>query len=249
MNVAIFGGTFDPIHNGHLAVARAARERYALKQVLFVPADAPPHKLKVPITPYRHRFAMVALATAGEKEFIASDLEARAEGEDRAPSYTYDTVKRARTMLKKSDRLFFLIGMDAFADIAKWYRPEDLLRAVEFIVVSRPGYSLADVATALPESMRPKQEVIKALKQQAATGEIVMPDYTIHLLGGMNERAAATTIRGAAAAKKVLGKSVPESVAEYIKKTQLYRRPTTPVPAGKLVAMPARRRGAEAEAE
>src|ERR1700760_4717206 len=111
MNVAIFGGTFDPIHTGHVAVARAARERFQLKQVLFIPADAPPHKLKTPITPYHHRLAMVGLATEGGKEFIWPALEARGPGEERQPSYSIDTVRRVRKQLKKADRLFFIIGI------------------------------------------------------------------------------------------------------------------------------------------
>jgi nicotinate-nucleotide adenylyltransferase len=225
MNVAIFGGTFDPIHSGHLAVARAARERFALKQVLFIPADAPPHKMKAPITAYQHRFAMVAIATAGEKEFVPSDLEAPPTADkERRPSYSIETVRRVRSMLKNSDRLFFLIGMDAFKDIATWREPDALLREAEFIVVSRPGFSLADVADALPEKLRPKKEVVQALKKQQALGDIVMPGYTIHLLGDLNERASATHVRSSAEAKKSLGKSVPPAVAEYIKKVGLYRK-------------------------
>ena len=223
MNVAIFGGTFDPIHSGHLAVARAARERFQLKQILFVPADAPPHKLKTPLTPYHHRLAMVALATEGEKEFVASDLEARAPGEERKPSYSIDTVRRLRAKLKKADRLFFIIGIDAFKIFATWREPEALLREVEFIVVSRPGVSLADVADSLPEKLRPKKEVVQPLKKQQATGDIVMPQYTIHLMGDLHEKASATQVRSSAEAKKALGKSVPPSVAEYIKKVGLYR--------------------------
>src|SRR5690242_10411741 len=164
MNVAIFGGTFDPIHSGHLAVARAARERFSLKQVLFIPADAPPHKLKTPITPYHHRFAMVSMAVEGEKEFIPSDLEARGPGEERRPSYSIDTVKRVRGGLKKADRLFLIIGIDAFKIFATWREPEALLKEAEFIVVSRPGFSLADVADYLPEKLRPNPKVIAALK-------------------------------------------------------------------------------------
>lgn len=223
MNVAIFGGTFDPVHSGHIAVARAARERFALKQVLFIPADAPPHKMKTPITPYHHRFAMVALATEGEKEFIASDLEARPPGEDRKPSYSIDTVRRVRKGLKKADRLFFIIGIDAFKIFATWREPEALLREAEFIVVSRPGFSLADVADSLPEKLRPKQKVVQVLKKQQATGDIVMPQYTIHLMGDLHERASATHVRSSAEAKKALGKSVPPAVAEYIKKVGLYK--------------------------
>src|ERR1700727_2141284 len=122
MNLALFGGTFDPIHRGHLKVARAAAAHFGLKQVWFVPADIPPHKQKEPITLYEHRFAMTALAVAGEKDFIPSLLEAPEQNvstKERRPSYSIETVRRVKKKLGKSDHLYFLIGMDAFKDIAK----------------------------------------------------------------------------------------------------------------------------------
>ena len=152
MNLALFGGTFDPIHRGHVVVARAAAAKFGLKQVWFVPADIPPHKQKTPITPYYHRYAMVSLALGGEKEFVPSLLEApdlEHGGPDRQPSYSIETVRRVKKALGKSDHLYFLIGMDAFKDIAKWYKPEELLGECDFIVAARPGYSLADVAILL----------------------------------------------------------------------------------------------------
>src|SRR3954454_7899488 len=105
MNVGLFGGTFDPIHRGHIAVARAAQERFELGRILFVPAATPPHKLTQPITSYAHRYAMVALAISGEKTFIPSDIESPEQFGDR-PSYTIETVARLRKQLKKADRLF-----------------------------------------------------------------------------------------------------------------------------------------------
>ncbi|MBV9085858.1 MAG: adenylyltransferase/cytidyltransferase family protein, partial [Acidobacteriaceae bacterium] len=113
MNVALFGGTFDPVHRGHLAVARAALEKFGLKKILFVAADIPPHKVRVPITEYYHRYAMLTLATAGEKAFVPSMLEANGPGATQ-PSYSIETVRRFRRTLNKSDHLFFLIGIDAF---------------------------------------------------------------------------------------------------------------------------------------
>src|SRR3954454_8057800 len=144
MNVGLLGGTFDPIHRGHLAVARAAQQRFDLGRILFVPAGAPPHKQKQPLTPYAHRYAMVALATGGEKGFIPSDIESF-EQLDGKPSYSIDTVRRLKSQLKRSDHLYFIIGIDAFKDIATWRQPEALLKETDFIVVSRPGYSLADI--------------------------------------------------------------------------------------------------------
>jgi len=229
MNIGLFGGTFDPVHRGHIALAKAAMERCKLHRVYLVPANIPPHKQKQPLTPFAHRFAMLALATATEKAFVPSMLEAPEEGvtpirKDRPekPNYTIDTVRRLKQSLKASDKLFLLIGMDAFADIAKWREAEALFCECEFIVAGRPGYFLADVANALPESLRPRAELTRPFQKQAATGDLVLPGVTIHLLGDLCQPAAATAIREAAAAGKPLGRFLDAPVAEYIRKMGLY---------------------------
>jgi nicotinate-nucleotide adenylyltransferase len=232
MNIGLFGGTFDPIHRGHIAVARAALERCKLNRIHFVPANIPPHKQKQPLSPFLHRFAMLVLATSGEKAFVPSLLEApeefpaaeNAKKENRLrPNYTIDTVRRMKQSLKAIDKLFLIIGMDAFAEIATWHQAEALFGEVEFVVASRPGYSLADVANALPESLRPRPEVTKPFQKQKATGDLVLKGATIHLLGDLNQPASATAIRQAAAAGKSLGRFVEEPVAQYIKKMELFK--------------------------
>lgn len=227
MNIGLFGGTFDPVHRGHLALARAAMERCKLHRVCFVPAGAPPHKQEQPLAPFAHRFAMLALATADEKAFVPSLLEAPQDGvkKDRAekPNYSIDTVRRLKQSFKNADRLFFLIGMDAFADIGNWHQAEALFRECDFIVAGRPGYSLADVAKALPESLRPRDEVMKPFHKQEAAGDLMLPGVRIHLLGDLRQPASATAIRQAAAAGKALGRFLDPPVAEYIKKMGLYR--------------------------
>jgi len=225
MNVAIFGGTFDPVHRGHVAVARAAAERFKLGRIYFVPADIPPHKQKQPLTPYYHRYAMLALALAGEKNFIPSLLEAPEviQSEGALASYSIDTVRRFKRRLKKSDKLFFLIGIDAFMDIAKWRSPVELLRECEFIVASRPGFSLSQVARALPEELRPAAQVAQIFQKQAATGELVLSGTTIHLLDVVNEPDSATKVRKAASSGRKIVNKVSDAVAEYIRKEQLYK--------------------------
>jgi nicotinate-nucleotide adenylyltransferase len=236
MNIGLFGGTFDPVHRGHLALARAALEQYKLHRVHFVAANIPPHKQRQPLTAFVHRFAMLALATAEEKAFVPSLLEAPEEGappvkppkknkEDSAekPNYTIDTIRRLKQSFKAVDRLFLIIGMDAFAEIAKWHQAEALFGECEFVVASRPGYSLADVANALPESLRPRPEVTLPFQKQAATGDLVLKGATIHLLADLHQPASATAIRQAAAAGKPLGRFVDPPVAEYIRKMGLYR--------------------------
>jgi len=222
MNVAIFGGTFDPIHRGHIAVARAAAEAYDLGRIYFVPADIPPHKQRRAITPFFHRYAMVALATQSERNFFPSLLEAPGEEALRAPSYSIETVRRFRSLLPRSDKVYFLIGIDAFMDVGKWYQAEALLREVEFIVASRPGFSLADVAQALPEAMRPPDQVADAFKKRAAKGKMAVGGAVIHLLPRLNEAASATEIRKAAQSGRSLARWLPEAVVEYVKKMHLY---------------------------
>jgi nicotinate-nucleotide adenylyltransferase len=234
MNIGLLGGTFDPIHHGHLALARAAKERYDLGRIFFVPASIPPHKQSRAVTPYFHRYAMVVLATVGEKAFIPSLLEAPGAAavpgppgkkqKDAMPAanYSIDTVRRLKESLKKIDRLFFLIGIDAFSEIAQWHQSEALFRECEFIVASRPGYSLADVANALPEKIRPARSVSQPFAKQPAQGDLVLSGATIHLLADVHQAVSATAIREAVAAKKPLRKYVDSAVEEYIKKEGLY---------------------------
>lgn len=233
MNIGLFGGTFDPIHKGHTALAQAARGRCQLGRILFVPTNVPPHKAAQPVASYFHRYAMTALAITGEKAFVPSLLESPGEFvlQDKkgargttvfAPNYSIDTVRRFKRELKKSDRLFFLIGIDAFKDIAKWREPEALFSECEFIVASRPGYSLADVASSLPEKLRPREEVTRPFAKQPAKGDLVLPGLALHLLDDVNQNISATAVRAAIAAKRPIKRFVPESVEEYIKKEGLY---------------------------
>jgi len=232
MNIGLFGGTFDPVHRGHLALVRAAREQCKLARILFVPANIPPHKQSQSLLAFAHRYAMIALATAGEKDFAPSLLEAPVEFQEGGnkgrmaaakPNYTIDTVKRLKQSFKKADRLFLLIGIDAFKDIAKWQEAEALFRECEFVVASRPGFSLADVANALPASLRPRAEVTRPFHKQAATGDLVLKGATIHMLGAVYQPISSTSIRDAAVAGKSLGRFVQPAVADYIKKMGLYK--------------------------
>ena len=132
MRLALFGGTFDPIHIAHLIVAREAADQFRLEQVWFVPAAHPPHKSDQTAASYEDRYRMVELACGADARFRASRLEA---GEGR--SYSVDTLQRVRAM---GEEPYFIIGADAFADIASWHRWRDLILTTEFIVVTRPGH-------------------------------------------------------------------------------------------------------------
>ena len=228
MKIGLFGGTFDPVHRGHMALARTALERCQLNRIYFVPASLPPHKPPQALSPFAHRYAMLTLATAQERAFVPSLLEAPdelASGRERPPkpNYTIDTIKRLKQSLKKSDSLLLLIGIDAFADIAQWHQAEALFRECEFVVASRPGYSLADVANALPESLRPKAEVTRPFRKQAATGDLVLHGAAIHLLDDVQQAVSATAIRQAVSAGKPLGRFLDPLVADYVKKMGLYK--------------------------
>ena len=225
MNIALFGGTFDPIHRGHLNVARAAAKRFKLKEVWFVPADIPPHKQKSPVTSYFHRYSMVSLAVAGNPDFLPSLLEAPDPEAhmERRPSYSIDTVRRVKKDLRKSDRLFFLIGIDAFRDIAKWHEAEALLRECEFIVAARPGYSLAEVTPSLPIALRPNPAESRKLSLSYPDGPLRFQGVKLQLLPETHEDVSATQIRAAMRSSGGLKKLVPDAVAEYIRKERLYR--------------------------
>lgn len=135
VRLAIFGGTFDPIHNAHLAIARAAADSFRLDRVLLVPASHPPHKAGGAHAPYEDRVRMAELACAGEARFEVSRIE---EGARR--SYSIDTIEKVRARIAPGDELFFIIGADAFAELQTWFRWRDVAAAVHFLVISRPGH-------------------------------------------------------------------------------------------------------------
>jgi len=132
MRLALFGGTFDPVHNAHLTVAREAADQFHLDQVWFIPAAHPPHKVDQMVAGYEDRLRMVELACRADPRFQPSRLEAGAQ-----KSYSFETVEKVRGM---GEEPFFIIGADAFAEIATWHRWRDLVDATEFIVVTRPGH-------------------------------------------------------------------------------------------------------------
>jgi len=214
MNIAIFGGTFDPIHAGHLAAARAAQERFNLDRVLFIPTGNPPHKIHDRLTDYSHRYAMVTLACAGEPGFIPSTIEAPTV--DGSPRYSIDTVRAVRRRLRLHDRLFFLVGADAFLDLPHWKEFRRLLDTVEFIVVSRPGFGADALRQVPPPDLMPARR----FPPQAET--LRLRHGAIHLLPGVDSPVASREIRQAVRARKSISGLVPLLVEEYILKEGLY---------------------------
>jgi len=133
--IAIFGGTFDPVHNAHLTVAKEAVVQFGLSSVLFVVAARPPHKIGAVHASYAHRMRMVELACARTPEFVPSRLEEYDE-----VSYSITTIQRVKATAGPEAAVYFLIGADAFADIQTWHRWSDVVRELQFIVVTRPGH-------------------------------------------------------------------------------------------------------------
>ena len=215
MNIALFGGAFDPVHSGHLAAAQAAQQAFRLDQVLFVPARLPPHKRGRPLTSLLHRYAMVALACGGSPAFIPSLLEAGPEGSTE-PNYSIVTVRKLTEQLRGQDRLFFLIGADAFLYIREWREPVALLDSCDFIIVNRPGSSLAKIAEALPEGLRAGPET------DEAQPVIPLRRTFLHLLTSVASDISSSAIRQLARQKESLAGLVPSAVEDYIHKVGLY---------------------------
>jgi len=143
LRLGLLGGSFNPVHNGHLAIARQTREALGLDQVLFIPTSHPPHKPNNSLAPSQDRYEMVRLAIASDPAFAISDVEIRRPGK----SYTIDTVRLLQQEYGAQTQLFFLIGLDAFLDFPSWRDPQTLLTLCRFVVLSRPGLSFRSLST------------------------------------------------------------------------------------------------------
>jgi nicotinate-nucleotide adenylyltransferase len=203
------GGTFDPIHCGHLDVARAARHALSLETVHLVPARVPPHRM-APQATAEHRMAMVTLAARSADWLRVSDIEMAAE----APSYTVDTLDRLAAGGTALDTLHVITGADAFADILSWKDAENLLNRCHFVVVSRPGHPAPGLRLMLP----------------TLAARMLNPgDYddqrqpSIFLVDAPTAPVSSTKIRALASGGSSLAGLVPPAVAEYIDRNALYR--------------------------
>jgi nicotinate-nucleotide adenylyltransferase len=145
--IGVMGGTFDPIHIGHLIIAEESRYRFELERVIFVPAGIPPHKPSEPISGREDRYKMTVLAIEDNPAFEASRVEIDRPG----PSYTVDTLTEFKRIYGEETRLFFITGADAILQILTWHRPENLRCMCKFIAATRPGYDLREVERRLPQ--------------------------------------------------------------------------------------------------
>jgi nicotinate-nucleotide adenylyltransferase len=209
--LGVLGGTFDPIHLGHLDAAEAARAAMELDEVLFVPAHDPPHKPADPRASAFHRFALVGLAIQESPGYRASDMELTREG----ASYTADTLRGLHACGWRPSQIFFIVGADAFAEIATWREFPKVLNLGQFVVIARPGTTLDEAVARTPElRQRVRTRGDRAREPQDSTG--------IYLVEARTRDVSSTTIRARLAARDSIDDLVPAAVARHIIAHHLY---------------------------
>lgn len=231
MRVAFFGGSFDPPHRGHLAIAEAALERLYLDRVLFAPVGRQPLKhgaapFSYAVTSYEDRCALVDLAIAEQPAMTVSLLDApKADGE---PNYTLDTLRQLKATLAPTDELFCLIGADSFGTLRQWRNAAELLVSYNFIVASRPGFTLGDLAAALPDSLVAGLSAIEPIESGGGFQLFHVADESgrqasLYSLPDLDENISATEIRAALASGSAEQNVLLPAVIRYIESHGLYK--------------------------
>jgi nicotinate-nucleotide adenylyltransferase len=200
MNIGVLGGTFDPIHMGHLKVAEKARDRLNLAQTLFMPAGQPWLKLNNAISPAQHRLEMVRLALADKPYFKLSTMEIERTG----PTYTVDTIAELQAQLGAGDEIFFILGWDNLTQFPQWHQPARLIKMCRLVAVPRVNYPVPDL-----DSL---EAVLAGLSQRV----ILLDEPRIDI--------SASEIRRRVARGLSIHHLVPEPVERYIKQHRLYLR-------------------------
>jgi nicotinate-nucleotide adenylyltransferase len=216
--IALYGGTFDPVHLGHLEVARTISRLFEIDELFFVLAQVAPHKILRPVTPALHRYAMLALATEDDPRLSISTFELEAPGR----SYTVDTLAHFRSLWHDSADLFFIMGADSWSEVSTWREYERLLSLVNHIVVSRPGYELA-LGHMKPQLAARIMDLRGAGSERVAEIIRSKQEARIFITDAVMTDVSATNIRQAVRNKSELTSVVPAVVANYIGKYGLYR--------------------------
>jgi nicotinate-nucleotide adenylyltransferase len=225
VRLGVMGGTFNPIHYGHLAAANEVCEAFALDTVIFVPAAVPPHKELAEIIDPQHRLMMATLATISHPRFVVSSVEIDRPG----ASYTVDTVAQLKQLYREPRALYFIVGIDAFVDITAWRQPDVLLGSCHTIVTSRPRY---DVHTLAPgtlqqlSAMHPHLTFAPMAGRQprdVPTFQVRDTPYQIYLQEISGLDISSTDIRQHVRTGRSIRYLLPDSVDAYIRKYQLYR--------------------------
>jgi nicotinate-nucleotide adenylyltransferase len=199
LRIGIMGGTFDPIHFGHLITAEEVRVQFGLDQVIFVPCGVPPHKKKYDLTDARHRHVMVELAVADNPHFTTSRVEIDRQG----PAYTIDTIRTFRERFGDACQLYFITGADAILEMLTWRDNESLIELCRFVAATRPGYELSE----LDRRLGPRH--------RARIDSVSVPGIEI----------SSTDIRRRVSQGKPIQYLTPSATVSYIKKHALYQQP------------------------
>lgn len=208
--IGVLGGTFDPLHLGHLRAAEIVRDRLRLEKVLFVPASTPPHKASPPVTEAEHRLGMLERTLSGERFFEVSRVEIERGGR----SYTIDTLE-ALSARSKDSRFFFVTGTDAFSDIRTWRSWRELLQGHWFVVHERPGFPVEAVRDVLPDDV--ESRILDESALEPGTEPRVL------FLRGPMLNISSTEIRRSVRENRSVRFLVPDAVAAYIDESRLYR--------------------------
>lgn len=221
--IAFFGGSFDPPHRGHLAVAKAAADRFALDEVLFAPVASQPLKQRDASAAFCHRYSMVALASQSDPRFVPSLLD----GPAHLPNYTVHALERLRSLLNSEAHIFTLLGADSWLEISRWHDTVRMLSLTDWIVAARPGFSFSAAERALPSEvrvMRIPASPDNSLELHHANGGTTH----VYFLPELKEEPSATRLRQLLDAGQADSDWLPPPVAEYIHKTGLYRDKAAP---------------------
>ena len=209
-SIGIFGGTFDPIHYGHLRLAEEAREALSLEQIVLIPSGQPPHR-DAPQTPANHRLAMARLAAAGNPSLSVDP----AEVESATPSYSVLTLERLRAQFGLARPLVLLLGADAFAGLASWYRWRELFALAHIAIANRPGHEMQAHSAPLAAECDPRLATRAEDLRNAPAGHILPFEMTPLAI-------SASLIRARLAAGQSVRYLLPDSVLDYIRSRHLY---------------------------
>jgi nicotinate-nucleotide adenylyltransferase len=214
--VGIYGGTFDPVHLGHLVPAVRAQETFRFDALVFVPAARPPHKQGEPLAPFSHRFAMLALATQPYDRFFVSDAELEGDG----PSFTVDTVTRFSRRFP-ADRLYFLMGSDSFSQIGSWHRWEELVELSHLVVLHRATVWGDGLLARIPAPLHSR---LRRVEPFAEVADPPPGERVIYLLDHEPFPISATHLRDRLREGHTIRELVPPEVHRYIVKYRLYHQ-------------------------
>ena len=224
MRIGIMGGTFDPIHLGHLRAAEEIYWAFDLDKIIFIPSSRPPHKDANKVAPALHRYEMVSLATIFTPYFSVSSIEIDRPGR----SYSVETVQELRKIYGKDSIFYFIVGVDAFLEISTWKNAKELLASVQFIVTARPGWRLDDVERSLKSKKlvklgNPRFRYLK-ISEIDSEAKIKTPEEGLVLLVEVvSHDISSTEIRHLVEEGRSIRFLVPDTVAAYMDKNQLYR--------------------------